>query len=397
MRTAQPIFALSALALLLAVPGLASAQSWACNDQFDTTQLQTPSSHFICSCFCTFECFGATMTADTDLTVQYIDFLYGSSSSYNTYADISILQNPIPGVTPGEPFVDGQGQESVLEFFPMQAVSSQFYRVEVAASGIQPPTVSAGEDFSVTVCFHYDEEEGAASFRPGDGHGPVLDSNGVQSINWVKAFVPVTVDEILDGCGSDASTYSWRTNPGLSGDFVMRVTDTALDWLQFDGCGGNTGDDDDDVTPADDDDSTPIDDDDATAADDDDVPLVVLGISPTGVDEGVSVPIAITGQGFELSAQVLIGKFAASNATFIAETRIDAVSPDALAPGTYAVTVRLPSGAENSLPGAFTVREPEGGGDNNDRGQGCGCALGSPVGSSWAVLLLLPLLVRRRR
>ncbi len=395
MLTARPIFALAALVFALAVPASASAQNWACNDQFDTMQLQTPSSHFVCSCFCTFECFGATMTADTDLTVQYIDFLYGAASPYNTFANISILQDPIPNVTPGTPFVDGLGQESVLEFFPMQATGSQFYRVEVAASGIQPPTIPAGDDFSITVCFAFDEEEGADSFRPGDGHGPVLDSNGVQSINWVNAFIPTTTEEILDGCGSDQSTYSWRTNPGLSGDFVMRVTDTALDWLQFDGCGGNTGDDDDDATAADDDDVT-ADDDDVTADDDDDTPLVVLGVSPNATDEGVEVPIAITGQGFEFAAQVLIGKFAATNPTFVADTRIDAIAPSVIPPGTYAVTVRLPSGAENSLPGAFTVRDPDDGDSNNDRAGGCGCGVATSASPVFA-LIFLPLLVRRRR
>lgn len=396
MPTARPIFALAALVFVLALPASASAQSWACNDQFDTTQLQTPSQHFVCSCFCTFECFGATMTADTDLTVQYIDFLYGTASPYNTYANISILQNPIPNVTPGTPFIDGLGQESVLEFFPMQATSSQFYRVEVAASGIQPPTIPAGEDFSVTICFDYDEEEGADSFRPGDGHGPVLDSNGVQSINWVNAFIPTTTEEILDGCGSDQSAYSWRTNPGLSGDFVMRVTDTELDWLQFDGCGGNTGDDDDDATPTDDDDdTTPSDDDDTTPADDDDA-LVVLGISPGQGEEGIAIPVAITGQGFGPNAQVLIGEFAATGVTFIAESRIDATTPAVLPPGTHGVTVRV-GDAENTLPGAFTVQAPpdEDNGDNG-RAAGCGCGV-APTGASAFALLLLPLLARRRR
>ncbi len=402
MRSAPRFLGVLFVLAMSAFPVSASAQNWACNDSLATTQLNQPGNFFVCSCFCTFECFGATMTAPSTFQVQYIDFLYGTAGTpVNTYANIAILDNPIPGVSPGTPFVDGQGNESILEYFPMQQSASQFHRAEVAASGVSPPTIQAGDDFSITVCFAFDEEFGADSFAPASGHGPVLDQDGVQSNNWVNAWSP-SIDELLAGkeCGTPASAYTWRMNPGLSGDFVMRASDTALDWLAFDGCGTVIPGDDDDAVA--DDDDTVADDDDTVVADDDDtaVPssLVVTDISPNEAELDDPIVVQISGQGFTPAPQVIIGGQAATGVTFLADVRIEATTPANLDAGTYDVEVRLPAtGASNVLPGAFTVNpapDDDGGGQ---RGSGCGACGSVGRGSGVALLLLLPLFLRRRR
>jgi hypothetical protein len=399
MRSAPRFLLLLSIVSMLAVPSTASAQNWACNDSLATTQLSQPGSYYVCSCFCTFECFGATMTAPSTFTLNYIDFLYGTAGTpVNTFVNIAILENPIPGVSPGTPFVDAQGNESILEYFPMQQSASQFHRAEVAPSGVTPPVIQAGEDFSVTVCFNYDEENGADSFSPGSGHGPVLDQDGVQSMNWVSAWNP-SIDELLNGdeCGSLSSAYTWRMNPGLSGDYVLRVSDSALDWLAFDGCGTVAPGDDDDAV--DDDDATPIPDDDDAVDDDDVAPstLVVTEISPNETEIDTPIVVQISGQGFTPAPQVIIGGQAATDVTYLADVRIEATTPANLEEGTYDVEVRLPaSGASNVLPGAFTVLTPEGD-DTPRRDTACACGSMAPRSTGLALLLLAPLLVRRRR
>jgi hypothetical protein len=246
--------------LLTLAGGPALAQVSVSNDSMTAEQLANSSQYFTCGCFCTYECYGASFVPSQPLTVNYIYFLYGASSTVNTFVDIDILEGP-SSVDPGELIDDGFG-ETRLEFLPLQFSSSQFLEIPVAAAGVVPPVIDAGEEFSLTLCFSYDEEAGADLLQPGDGHGPVLDQDGIQGSNWIRAWAP-SVDEVLAGdtCGAETSTYTWRHNPGLSGDFVLRASDQPIDWLN------PTGDDDDAV----DDDDTVVDDDDTVVDDDDTV------------------------------------------------------------------------------------------------------------------------------
>jgi hypothetical protein len=360
--------AVSLLLPLLLAPASAAALVIAQNDSLDASTLAEPTSVPICPCFCNFECFGSTFTAPDELSANYVYLLYGASLPINTAVDIAILQDP-NAFSPGAPFEDALGEESVLTYFPMQTGSTQLYEINVVASEVTPPVIGEGVDFSVTVCFNYDAEDSLDDIRPDTGHGPVYDSDGADGGNWIRALV-------AGECGDISATYQWMdANDPLGGDWVIRVTDEPVDWL--------AGGDDDDA--ADDDDAS--DDDDDTAVDDDDAELVVLSVSPNFGYAGQSTDIAITGEGFDESVQVFIGGLAASGVSFVSQSRVDASTPQALTASDlpYDLVVNGSDGRSSTLPGAFEVREPAGGCSNC---QDSLAARGAPAPAPFLVLFV---------
>ena len=117
----------------------------------------------------------------------------------------------------------------------------------------------------------------------------------------------------------------------------------------------------------------------------------VLAVTPTWMEEGTQISVAVTGQNFDETAEVFIGGLPASSVTYVSEARLDAMTPQAItaADRPYDVLVSLADGRRSTLPGAFEVRVAAG---------GCGCASSVASGAAGvAGLVLLPLLALRRR
>ena len=196
-------------------------------------------------------------------------------------------------------------------------------------------------------------------------------------INWVYSFDSTS-------CDGSAGARTWHQVDYLPGDWVIRASNEPVDWEE-------AGDDDDagDDDAGDDDDDAGDDD---AGDDDDDDGVVVLGITPATMVEGENIDIAVTGAGFDETAQLYIGAFRASNTTYVSEQRIDAGSPQGIPASDqpYEVVVALADGSTSSLPGAFTV---------SASGPGCDCSsslTGGGAGPTLALLLVAVILRRRR-
>ncbi len=375
----------SLVLLGLGVAAPASAQVIAQNDSMDWSILDTnPAEQAVCPCFCEFECFGSTFTAPAEFNANYIYMLYGSLQPLDIYFDFYILQGP-SALGPGTPFIDGQGLESIGIFLPLQSNGTELLEVQVAQSQVTPPTIAAGEEFSVAFCYNYGKES-QTELRPGVGHGPIHDvavDGGQSGDNWVQAGFSLNLE---DPCDFDRSTLRW-VDSTAGGDWAIRVTDQPINWLD------PPGDDDDDAA---DDDDVGTDDDDAT--DDDDVSEgpIVLSVTPNRAFEGVDTVVAIQGTGFDETASAFIGGFAMGNVNLVSSERLDATVPRTLPADAvpYEITVTTSAGS-NSLPGAFTVDTLDEGPDDNN----CGCQdnfVPAQIGP-WLVGLFGLLAVRRRR
>ena len=349
----------------------------AMNDSIDFEALLEgdPVPMSTCPCFCTYEGFAATFTAPDDMYINFLYLLYGTLVPMDTVADFHLWE----GDEPGQHFLVPPDDSPAIGFYmPISLSASQVLEIPVAASGVQPPLVLAGEQFTVGFIFNYGDESGVAPFDPASSnHGPVYDQDGEASAgtNWVMSFTAG-----YPPCGADGDPTAWYASAdiGLSADWVIRASDEQVDW-------SGAGDDDDDDDASDDDDD---------AGDDDDDGMVILGITPSSMVEGEDVDLAVTGSGFDDTAQLYIGAFRASNTTFVSEQRIDAGSPQGIPASdqAYEVVVNLADGTTSTLPGAFTVQSS---------GPGCDCGSSLTGRQSRAALmgLLVPLvgLLRRRR
>ena len=367
------------LALLFSLPGLASAQIIAESDSADLDAIADGAALTlpVCPCFCNYECFGKTLTAPEEMQLRYIYLLYGVSVGFqiNTAVDFYLFENPSAS-SPGTPFVDGSGNQSIGQYLPMAfGGPAQLMEIDVLLSEVTPPTVAAGTEFTVAFC--YNHVDSLDVITPNSGHGPVYDQDGVSSDNWIRSLVG---NPDVD-CGNDQATYAWITS--VPGDFAIRVSDTPVSWGS-----GNTGDDDD--SQGDDDDSQG-DDDDAQGDDDDAVTdgPVILSVTPNQMTAGEPIAVQIIGENFDASATAFIGGLAVSSIELVSASRLDGMAPQALLAqdAGYDVTVSTSLGS-NTLAGAFTVSKAAGPG-------GCRSSVGGGAGSLLA--LLLPLALIRRR
>ena len=211
----------------------------------------------MCPCFCTYEGFAATFTAPQDMDLAYVHLVYPTFVDVETAIDVHFFE----GAQPGTHFDDG-GAPAIAAFIPLSSTGPEVMEIDVAAAGVVPPTVSAGDQFTIGFTYSYDDGDGVDLVVPNGGHGPAYDADGqaTAGTNWVYGFD-------ADGCGQagDAMTWGAVTSVGFAADWLIRVSDESIDWTD------PVGDDDDSTTTDDDDDddSTTTDDDDAATDDDD--------------------------------------------------------------------------------------------------------------------------------
>ncbi len=364
MRRIRLLLPALALVLFGLAPRPAAADPIiAMNDDVDFAELLSGSKTVgFCPCFCTFEGFGATFTAPEEMSIQYIYMLYSAMVPVETAVDFHIFQ----GAGTDDYFLTGpESVPTIGQYLPLQMGSTELMEISVVGSGVQPPTVAAGEQFTVGIVYNYGADDGFGEFEPEtSGHGPTYDGGVSSGVNWVYSFDS-------ENCDGWNGARTWLQLDYLPGDWVIRVSDEQVDWE-------DQGDDDDDAGS--DDDDAGSDDDDAGSDDDDDDGLVVLGITPTSMQEGESIDIAVTGAGFDDTAQLFIGAFRASNTTFVSDQRLDAGSPQGIPASDtpYEVVVSLSDGSTSTLPGAFTVEA---------KGPGCQSSLVS--GGAGLIGLLL--------
>ncbi len=384
MMNRAAVFLALLFALLASVPGPAPALEIASSDSADLEGIVNGAALTlpVCPCFCNYECFGKTLTAPDEMQLRYIYLLYGVSVGFslNTAVDFYLFENP-SGSSPGTPFVDGNGNESVGQYLPMAfGGPAQLMEIDVLLSEVSPPVVAAGEEFTVAFCYNHVDELDVIT--PNSGHGPVYDQDGASSDNWIRAL---TGNPKTD-CGNDQATYTWVTS--VPGDFVIRVSDEPVDW------GSGAGDDDDATSGDDDDDTGSGDDDDTGSGDDDDAVSgapVILNITPDSMTEGAPIAIQIIGENFDASSTAFIGGLAVSSLELVSASRLDGTAPQALLSqdAGYDVTVSTSQGS-NTLAGAFTVGKA--GGPGGCRSSVAGGGMGLLV-----FIALVPALVLRRR
>ena len=365
--------------LLLSAPGAAPAVEIAQSDSADLGAIVDGAALTlpVCPCFCNYECYGKTLTAPGDMQLRYIYLLYGISVGFqiNTAVDFHIYETPPSGSSPGVPFVDGQGNPSTGQYLPMQfGGPAQLMEIDVLLSEVTPPVVEAGDEFTIVFCYNHVDELDVIT--PNTGHGPVYDTDGTSTDNWIRSLAG---NPKVD-CGDPGADYTWITS--VPGDFVIRASDEPVDW-------GSGGDDDD---AGDDDDD---DDDDDGVGDDDDAATgepVVLNITPNSMTEGEPIAVQIIGENFDSSATAFIGGLAISSLELVSGSRLDGTAPQALLSqdAGYDVTVSTSLGS-NTLAGAFTVHAKGGPGGCRSSVAGGGTAV------LVLVLLLVPVLVIRRR
>jgi MYXO-CTERM domain-containing protein len=119
-------------------------------------------------------------------------------------------------------------------------------------------------------------------------------------------------------------------------------------------------------------------------------PLTVVSVTPSEIYSGDGATLVITGTGFELGAQVLVGTTLIEDSVVKSPAVLNAtVPPQLLAKGIYDLTVLNLSGQRATLPMALTVNAGQ------SAKAGCGCTVVDP--SSLAVALVAGLALRRRR
>ncbi|MEW5741972.1 MAG: IPT/TIG domain-containing protein, partial [Myxococcota bacterium] len=115
-------------------------------------------------------------------------------------------------------------------------------------------------------------------------------------------------------------------------------------------------------------------------------PLAVVSVTPTEVWADDGATLVITGGGFQVGAQLLIGTTLIDQSDVKSAAVLNAtVAPRQLKPGVYDVTVLNLTGERASLPMALTVLS------GSMAKAGCGCTAVEPTS-----LLLMGLLLLRR-
>ncbi|MBK7861738.1 MAG: IPT/TIG domain-containing protein [Archangiaceae bacterium] len=113
-------------------------------------------------------------------------------------------------------------------------------------------------------------------------------------------------------------------------------------------------------------------------------------ITPSEGSAAEATRVVLTGSGFALGAQVVVGPQVLELVTVKSAVVISAEVPAGLDPGVYDVTVINLDGQRARLTGAFTVT------DDVATRQGCSCGASDGLGLAWA-LALLARAARRKR
>jgi uncharacterized protein (TIGR03382 family) len=229
-------------------------------------------------------------------------------------------------------------------------------RFDEAEMTLPPMTGNIG----VAVCF--DEHD----YWPGPAHDV-----GINSGNKQKIYADI-------GTGED----EWWNNSdvGINGDWVMRLCIEGDD-VSGTECPEWEGGDAD--TDADTDSDTDADTDSDTDLDDSGFGFGIIAITPDLAAEGEAIDVVITGQGFDYDAEARIGGINLVGQERLGAETITGRSPSSLPPGVHDVEVIRGDGSSDVLVGAFEV------------GGGCGCS-GTGLAGGWVLMLLAPLLARRR-
>lgn len=112
--------------------------------------------------------------------------------------------------------------------------------------------------------------------------------------------------------------------------------------------------------------------------------VVITGISPNWGSTDEETAVSITGAGFVDGASVKLGAVNLNQVVVLSAGLIEGVVPSGLQPGVYMLVVLNPDGSTVSLPEAFEVREPAGGGASSG-----GCAASTRATSALALLAAL--------